>query len=430
MTARALLAVIAASGAAQADPAVPVFTEETAASGFAHSFTGGWEFMVGGGAAVFDCSGDGLPEVFAPGGTSPAALFRNASAPGGPVVLTRVESGLEIDGVSGAYPLDIDGDGVLDLVVLRVGPDRLMRGLGDCRFEDASGAWGFDGLDFWSTAFAATWERGNDWPTLAVGTYIDRTQEAFPWGNCTPNQLYRPDGAGYAAPLPLLPGFCALSILFTDWNRSGTPALRVSNDREYYKGGQEQMWRILPGEPPVLFGRTARAVRRGRRLAAPAHLGDGDRARRPRLRRLSGVLPDQHGRQQAPEAGRDPGGGRPAPRLPRRGLADGRHRAPALYGRRRPPLDRMARAVRRREQRPPVRPVRGEGQRVGHAGFRRGRSEQPPPPAGGRDVHGSRRSRGCRLDAAGPRRSARGPERRRLARHRRGEPERAGAGLA
>jgi hypothetical protein len=254
MSARALLALLALSGAAEADPVVPVFTEETAASGFVHSFTGGWEFMVGGGAAVFDCSGDGLPEVFAAGGTSPAALFRNASTPGGTMVLTRAESGLEIDGVSGAYPLDIDGDGVLDLVVLRVGPDRLMRGLGDCRFEDAARAWGFDGLDLWSTAFAATWERGNDWPTLAVGTYIDRMQEAFPWGNCTPNQLYRPDGAGYSAPLPLLPGFCALSILFTDWNRSGTPALRVSNDREYYKGGQEQMWRILPGEPPVLFG--------------------------------------------------------------------------------------------------------------------------------------------------------------------------------
>jgi hypothetical protein len=254
MTARALLALLAASGAAGADPAVPVFTEETATSGFDHSFTGGWEFMVGGGAAVFDCSGDGLPDVFAAGGTAPAALFRNASTPGGPIALTRAESGLEIDSVSGAYPLDIDGDGVTDLAVLRVGPDRLMRGLGDCRFEDASEAWGFDGLDLWSTAFAATWERGNAWPTLATGTYIDRTQEAFPWGNCTPNQLYRPEGAGYGAPLPLLPSFCALSILFTDWDRSGTPALRVSNDREYYKGGQEQMWRILRGEPPVLFG--------------------------------------------------------------------------------------------------------------------------------------------------------------------------------
>ena len=32
-----------------------------------------------------------------------------------------------------------------------------------------------------------------------------------------------------------------------------TPALRVSNDREYYKGGQEQMWRVPVGEEPSLY---------------------------------------------------------------------------------------------------------------------------------------------------------------------------------
>jgi hypothetical protein len=248
-----LLATLLAQPTLAQDPVVAPFAEETTPSGFSHSFTGEWEFMVGGGAAVFDCSGDGLPEVFAAGGTSPAALFRNDSAPGGALALTRIDSGLEDTGVSGAYPLDVDGDGILDLAVLRVGPDRLMRGLGDCRFEDASAAWGFDGLDLWSTAFAATWERGQTWPTLAIGTYIDRRQEAFPWGNCTPNHLYRPAATGFAAPLPLTPGFCALSLLFTDWDRQGTPDLRVSNDREYYKGGQEQMWRLEPGQPPVAF---------------------------------------------------------------------------------------------------------------------------------------------------------------------------------
>jgi hypothetical protein len=48
----------------------------------------------------------------------------------------------------------------------------------------------------------------------------------------------------------LKPGFCALSMLFTDWNGSGQPALRISNDREYYKGGQEQLWHLSPGQPP------------------------------------------------------------------------------------------------------------------------------------------------------------------------------------
>jgi len=237
------------------DPAIPRFAEETETAGFTHSFTGEWEYMVGGGAAVFDCSGDGKPEIFAAGGTSPATLFLNESETAGPLRFTPARSGLEQDAVSGAYPLDIDADGILDLVLLRVGPDRLMRGLGNCTFEDAGAAWGFDGLDLWSTAFAATWEKGAAWPTLAVGTYIDRTQEAFPWGNCTPNHLYRPaaSGTGFAPPLPLEPGHCALSILFTDWDRKGTPDLRVSNDREYYKGGQEQMWHVEPGHSPRLY---------------------------------------------------------------------------------------------------------------------------------------------------------------------------------
>ena len=250
-----LVAILAAPPVLAQDPAIPALAAEADPAGFTHSYTGEWEFMVGGGAAVFDCSGDGKPDIFAAGGTAKAALFRNDSAPGGALALTRIDSGLEQEFVTGAYPIDIDGDGRLDLVLLRVGADRVMRGLGECRFEDASADWGFDGLDLWSTAFAATWERGQSWPTLAIGTYIDRAQEAFPWGNCTPNHLYRPNaaGTGFAAPLPLAPGFCALSLLFTDWDRQGTPDLRVSNDREYYKGGQEQMWRLEPGQPPQAF---------------------------------------------------------------------------------------------------------------------------------------------------------------------------------
>jgi len=119
-----------------------------------------------------------------------------------------------------------------------------MRGLVNCQFERANEAWDFDGGDAWSTAFAAMWEGDNALPTLAIGNYIDRAQEVFPWGNCTANWLHRPQGDGYAPPLPLTPSHCTLSMLFTDWNGSGQPSLRVSNDREYYKGGQEQLWHM------------------------------------------------------------------------------------------------------------------------------------------------------------------------------------------
>ncbi|WP_374374538.1 CRTAC1 family protein [Tabrizicola sp.] len=248
---RALLFLALATPAC-AEPLVPQFTDETKTAGLATVYDGEWEYMAGGGVATFDCSGDGFPEVFLSGGAAPSALYLNRSPQGGALAFEKTDA-ITLDAVLGAYPLDIDSDGVMDLVVLRQGENKLLRGLGNCRFEAANEAWGFDGGDAWSTAFAAIWEKGQDWPTLAIGNYIDRTAEAFPWGSCTDNWLHRPDGQRFAAPIPLTPSFCALSMLFTDWNRSGHPSLRVSNDREYYKGGQEQMWHLEPGQPPRLY---------------------------------------------------------------------------------------------------------------------------------------------------------------------------------
>ena len=243
----------------ETSPTIPRFVEETASAGINSVYSGEWEYMVGGGVAAFDCSGDGFPDLLLSGGSSPARFYLNTSSRGGPLRFTPQKSGLELDKVIGTYPIDIDGDGITDLVLLRVGENLVMRGLGNCRFERANEAWGFDGGDAWSAAFAATWERGADWPTFAVGNYIDRSKEMEPWGSCTDNWLHRPlvtDGKyqrKFAAPVPLKPSFCALSMLFTDWNRSGVPSLRISNDREYYEGGQEQLWHIDPGKPPSLY---------------------------------------------------------------------------------------------------------------------------------------------------------------------------------
>ncbi len=246
----------AGSGAwGQAAPAIPTFVEEGAAAGIDSVYAGDWEYMVGGGVATFDCSGDGRADMVLAGGQAPATLYRNNSAVGGELKFSSEVSGLELDAVLGAYPLDINSDGIMDLVLLRSGENVAMRGLGNCKFERANETWGFDGGNEWSSAFAATWEHGATWPTLAVGNYLNRFEEDFPWGSCTDNWLHRPaaDGGQFAAPLALKPSYCALSILFTDWNRSGTPSLRVSNDREYYKGGQEQMWHVEPGKEPVAY---------------------------------------------------------------------------------------------------------------------------------------------------------------------------------
>jgi len=230
---------------------VPHFTQEPA--GVAAVYQGDWQYMVGGGATVFDCDADGYEDLLLAGGEGPATFYRNASTQGGPLDFVATQSGLEMDAVTGAYALDADSDGNMDVVLLRVGENIIMRGTGACAFTNANADWGFDGGDAWSTAMAAMWEKGATFPTIAIGNYIDRAEEAFPWGSCTPNWLHRGTAAGFAAPFPLTPSFCTLSMLFTDWNRSGTPALRVSNDREYYKGGTEQMWRVEPGTDPVAF---------------------------------------------------------------------------------------------------------------------------------------------------------------------------------
>jgi hypothetical protein len=189
------------------------------------------------------------------GGAAPAKFYRNASTRGGALRFEEAASGLELDKVTGAYALDVDSDGITDVILLRVGENLAMRGLGGCRFERANESWGFEGGDAWSTALAATWEHGAEWPTIAIGNYIDLNAVLQPWGSCTDNWLHRPakGESRFAQPLPLKPSYCPLSMLFTDWNRSGTPGLRVSNDREYYKGGQEQLWRIEAGKPPVLY---------------------------------------------------------------------------------------------------------------------------------------------------------------------------------
>ena len=241
-----LFAGLLLAGPLMADP---VFTDRTAALNIDHRYTGGWEHFVGGGVASFDCDGDLFPELFLAGGAGPATLLRNVTGARGDALRLAPDpdAGVAITGVVGAYPLDLNGDGLLDLFVLRVGPNRVLLGQGACRFQDATDRLGLGGGDRWSTAFSAMWEGARAWPSLAVGNYVDRADPDGPFEACDDNLLYRPRGGAYDAPMTLRPGYCALSMLFSDWGRQGRADLRVSNDRHYYvRGGQEQMWAMGP----------------------------------------------------------------------------------------------------------------------------------------------------------------------------------------
>lgn len=227
--------------------AEPLFIDRAAGLPVPHVYDGGWEHFVGGGVAVLDCNADDRPDLFAAGGSNPARLFVNATPePGAPI---RFDAGAitSMTGVTGAYPLDIDGDGWIDLAVLRAGPDRLLKGGPGCRFTDATADWGLRPRDAWTTAFSATWERGRDWPTLVFGHYVDRADPDGPFEACDSHDLVRPEGRHYGQPEVIDPGYCALSMLISDWRRAGEPELRLSNDRQYYvSGGYEQMFRLNP----------------------------------------------------------------------------------------------------------------------------------------------------------------------------------------
>ncbi len=247
-------------GGASAEPiealAAPRFVDDTVVSGVVHAYTGGADYFEGGGVAAFDCSGDGAPDLFLAGGEGTAALFRNDSPQGGALAFSAIDAPeAELDGVTGAYPIDIDSDGITDLVVLREGENVILRGVGDCHFERANEQWGIDGGAERTFGFSATWEDGRDLPTLAFGNYLRLTDLSNETELCDRNVVIRPQGSTYGTPIPLDRPGCTLSVLFSDWDRNGGADLRITNDKQYNRDEEEQLWAVPDGSPPTLYTR-------------------------------------------------------------------------------------------------------------------------------------------------------------------------------
>ena len=187
-----------------------------------------------------DCNGDSLPDIFAAGGTEPAILLVN----NGKFSFTKI--GIpKIIGTTGAYPIDINADGYMDLFVLRIGANVVLKGGEECTFTDATEEFGIPEVDQWSTAFSAWW-RDDGLPHMVVGNYVDLHDPDGPFFACDSHQLFIPSAGKYHTQ-QLKPGFCSLSMLAAR-DASGIMRLRISNDRQYYvRNGYEQMWDISEG---------------------------------------------------------------------------------------------------------------------------------------------------------------------------------------
>ena len=240
-----------------------------------------------------------------PGGADPAALYRNDSPVGGraPLRAGSTDPATDLDRAStGAYPLDIDGDG----------HDRPRRPAGrrerrSCA-ASATAASSAPTRPGRSTA-ATAGRRRSARPGRArrrcrpspSGNYLDARRGRRADGTTAPTTSCSgptPPAPATRRRSPLAPGYCTLSMLFSDWDRSG-PARPAGDQRPA----------LLPRRRGPAVADRRRARRRAlytarRRLGADADLGHGHRQLRPDRRRLPGGLPHEPGRQQAPDAGR------------------------------------------------------------------------------------------------------------------------------
>jgi enediyne biosynthesis protein E4 len=225
---------------------------------------------LGGGVALLDYDGDGLLDLFLPGGGyfegqeirgHPSKLFKNLG--GFRFRDVTCEAGLDrpLFYTHGCAAADYDGDGWPDLLVTGFGRLALFHnepdGKGGRRFVEVAKQAGLDD-DLWSTSAAWADLDGDGFPDLYVCHYVNwsltanhpvclgfdgQRRDICPPGHFTalPHRLYRNNGDGTFRDVSKAAGLRVehpqkdygkgLGVLAVDVNGDGQPDLYVTNDQ-------------------------------------------------------------------------------------------------------------------------------------------------------------------------------------------------------
>jgi enediyne biosynthesis protein E4 len=271
LTTIVVLAGIAA--AAQATPAIS-FKDISAASGINVSHISAAENRyiiesMSGGAALFDCDGDGFLDVatvngssvdnYKKGGDPFLTLYRQLD--GAKSVTPRFENitaaaNLQRKGWGMAVTaVDLDSDGTLDLFATGYGGNAVYRGKGNCKYEDVTEKTGLLGAGFQTGAAWADYDRDGDLDLFVAG-YVSLDLNNLPvFGSsqtcsykgirvqCGPRGLpgerdffYRNNGDGTFAEIANTIGvgdaakYYGLGVVFADIDNDGWSDLYVAND--------------------------------------------------------------------------------------------------------------------------------------------------------------------------------------------------------
>jgi hypothetical protein len=253
-----------------------MFADVTARSGIKFVYRNGEEAnhltifeSIGGGVGVIDYDGDGLMDLFFPGGGGfdgpdkkqivgrPCKLYRNL----GNGIFKDVTSEVGLDKLAGGQPwfythgvavADFDRDGRPDLLVTGWGRVALFRNIDGKRFEDVTNKAGLDKGITWGVSAAWADLDGDGYPDLYITQYLDWSFANHPpclQGNvpdvCGPtrfsgltHKLYRNNGNGTFSDVSDTCGLVkggphsskGLGVLAIDLDGDGKPELYVCND--------------------------------------------------------------------------------------------------------------------------------------------------------------------------------------------------------